>query len=315
MEETKKYKIGFMGTPEEAAIILQALINSGLFDIRVVITRPDKPVGRSDQPQPSPVKQAALSANILVLTPEKVKGNSELLDQLRALDLDTIVVAIYSKILPPKILDMPKMGVVNVHPSILPKYRGASPVTGAILNNDPETGVTIMRLEETMDTGPIIGVSEKIKIESYDTTSSLAEKLAKIGAEALIKFLPDYLDGKIIPVPQADSGVTYVKLIDKQDGLINWQEDAAAIERKIRAYYPWPGTFTKFNGKTLKIIRADVLPETGTLQSVWRTPDGYPAIFANGGSLKLIQVQLEGKKPTTGADFLKGYPTLLSGLV
>jgi len=315
MEETKKYKIGFMGTPEFAVASLQALINDGRYQVAAVITQPDKPVGRSKELISSPIKQTALAAGLTVITPNKLRGNTDLFSQLEALDLDAIIVVAYGKILPQEILDIPKHGVVNVHGSILPKYRGASPIAAAILNDDKTTGVTIMQMGPAMDTGPIIGFSSLIDIADYDTTTSLSTKLSIIGAEALIKYLPDYLDGKITPQPQDNDQATTVKLINKEDGLINWNEDAALIARKIRAYYPWPGTFTTFNGKNLKVIRADALPETGTPKSVWKDPNGYPVIFAGSGSLKLIQVQLEGKKPTSGADFLKGYPQLLNGLV
>ncbi|MBN2585205.1 methionyl-tRNA formyltransferase [Patescibacteria group bacterium] len=310
-----KYRVGFMGTPEAAVPILQALINDARFEIKVVITQPDKPIGRSKTPKPSPVKLLALSANIPILTPEKVKNNSELIAQLKALGLDAIVVAIYGKILPQEVLDIPRRGIVVVHPSTLPKYRGASPVASAILNGDQTTGVTIMKMVLEMDAGPIIGFSDQIKIADGDTTATLSEKLAHVGADTLIKYLPDYLDGTITPIPQDDTQATYVKLINKHDGLIDWQEDSKLIERKIRAYQPWPGVFTKFDNKLLKILRAEFLPETGMVGSVYQTVDGYPAVFAEGGSLKLTQVQLEGKKPTSGADFIKGYPKLLNGLV
>ena len=311
----KKYKIGFMGTPEFAVATLSALIDDGHYQIVVVITQPDKPVGRSKQLQPSPVKKWAVAAGLPVLTPDKVKGNAELFEQLKALDLDAIVVAAYGKILPQEILDIPRDGVVNVHGSILPKYRGASPVAAAILNGDPTTGVTIMKMELAMDTGPVVGTSSPVNIAADDTTATLSDKLSQIGAQTLLKYLPDYLDGKITPTPQDDTRATSVKLINKEDGGIDWQSDAIVIERKVRAYQPWPSAFTKIDGKILKVLRAQLLPETGTAGVVWRTPDGYPAVFTGNGSLKLLEVQLEGKKSATGVDFLRGYPKLLSSLI
>jgi len=310
-----KYRVGFMGTPEFAVASLQALIKDGRFEIKVVVTQPDKPVGRSKQLQPSPVKKWAVATGLPVLAPDKVRDNVELFERLKALDLDTIVVTAYGKILPQEILDIPKYGVVNVHGSTLPKYRGASPIAAAILNGDGQTGVTIMRMELAMDTGPVIGSSDKVPIAPDDTTATLSEKLSQIGAQTLLKYLPDYLDGKITPTPQDDTQATSVKLINKEDGLINWQEDAKKIECKIRAYQPWPSAFTKLDGKILKVLRAELLPETGTAGVVWRTPDGHPAVFTRNGSLKLLEVQLEGKKSTTGVDFLRGYPKLLSGLI
>lgn len=304
-----------MGTPEFAVATLSALISDGQYQIAAVITQSDKPMGRSKELVPSPVKKWAVAAGLPVLTPDKVKGNAELFEQLKALDLDAIVVAAYGKILPQEMLDIPKRGVVNVHGSLLPKYRGASPIAAAILNGDPTTGVTIMKMELAMDTGPVIGSSDKVPIAPDDTTATLSEKLSRIGAEALIKYLPDYLDGKITPTPQDNTQATSVKLINKEDGLINWQEDAKMIERKVRAYQPWPSAFTKLDGKILKVLRAELLPEVGTPGQVWQTPDGYPAVFTGNGSLKLLELQLEGKKTTTGVDFLRGYPKLLSGLI
>lgn len=309
------YRIAVMGTPEFAIPSFEALRSDSRFTIAAVITQPDKPVGRSKQLQPSPVKKWATAAGLPVLAPDKVKDNTELFEQLKTLDLDVIVVAAYGKILPQEILDIPKHGVINVHGSILPKYRGASPIAAAILNGDSQTGVTIMKMELAMDTGPVIGTSSPVNIAPSDTTATLSDKLSQIGAQTLLKHLPDYLDGKITPTPQDNTQATSVKLISKEDGLVNWQEDAKMIERKIRAYQPWPSAFTKLDGKILKVLRAEVLPETSTPGKVWQTPDGYPAVFAGNGSLKLLEVQLEGKKSTTGVDFLRGYPKLLSGLI
>ena len=315
MSMEQKYQIGFMGTPGFAVPSLEALIKDGRFKVALVITQPDKPVGRSRQLQASPVKKWAVAASLPVLAPDKVRDNVELFERLKALDLDTIVVAAYGKILPQEILDIPKLGVVNVHGSILPKYRGASPIAAAILNGDTATGVTIMKMELAMDTGPVIGFSEPVGIAADDTTATLSDKLSQIGAQTLLKYLPDYLDGKITPTPQDDTQATSVKLINKEDGEIDWQSDAIVIERKVRAYQPWPSAFTKLDGKILKVLRAELLPEVGTPGVVWQTPDDYPAVFTQNGSLKLLEVQLEGKKSTTGVDFLRGYPKLLSGLI
>lgn len=315
MENIKKYRTGFMGTPEFAVASLQALIQDGRFEIKAVITQPDRPIGRSKEPQPSPVKKAALEAGLTAITPAKVKGSTELFNQLKALNLDAIVVVAYGKILPQEILDIPKMGVVNVHGSTLPKYRGASPIAGAILSGDAKTGVTIMKLDPEMDTGPIIGISEPVKIAANDTTATLSTKLSLAGAQTLLKCLPDYLEGKITPTPQDETQATYTKLITKEDGQINWNGEAAAIERQIRAYQPWPGAFTQFKGKLLKILRAETIAETHDAGKAWKTLDEYPAIGTKAGSLKLLEVQLEGKKSTSGVDFLRGHPQLLSGLI
>ena len=308
----KKYKTIFIGTPGFAIPSLKALIDSPLFDVQAVITQPDKPGRRGKQPLSSPIKKEAEENNIKVLTPEKIKNNLELFQTLKDLDTDIIVVVAYGKILPQEILDIPRFGVVNIHGSILPKYRGASPIAASILNGDVETGVTLMKMELEMDAGPIIAISQPITITKNDTIVSLSEKMSGIGAEMLIKYLPQYLESKIIPQEQDDNQATYVKLITKQDGVINWQELAEVIERKVRAYWKWPSAFTRFNNKLLKIFRAEVLNiTTGKPGIVWLTDDKYPAVNTSAGSLKLLEIQLEGKKTTYGKDFIVGHKELI----
>ncbi|OGB74060.1 methionyl-tRNA formyltransferase [candidate division Kazan bacterium RBG_13_50_9] len=313
---TPRHKIVFMGTPAFALPSLKGLIESPDFDVVAVITQPDKPLGRSSIHQPSPVKKLALEHNIPALTPEKVKKNTDLLDKLRMLAPEVIVVAAYGKILPQELLDIPPKGVINVHASLLPKHRGASPIAGSILAGELETGVTIMKLVLEMDAGPIIATSKHISITSHDTAGELTAELAEVGAKTLLESLPKYLAGEIMPQEQDSTKATYVKLISKDDGKIDWNEPAETIARKVRAYNPWPSAFTYFNNQPLKILKAEVSSDIAKPSGmVGQTPDNYPVVGTSTGGLKLLMVQLSGKKPTTGKDFLRGYPSLVDSIL
>ncbi|MFH1392873.1 MAG: methionyl-tRNA formyltransferase [Patescibacteria group bacterium] len=265
-------KIVFMGTPEFSVTILEALLDSN-YEIVAVITNPDAPVGRKQILTPSPVKILAEKNKIPVIQPEKMRDN-----------IDLAIVAAYGKIIPKNILDVPRFGTINVHPSFLPKYRGASPIQNAILNGDKKTGVTIMKLDEEMDHGPILANSELL-IANSDTYESLSQKLAIAGAELLIKTIPDYVSGKIKPVEQKHSEATYTKIIKKEDGKINWSKSASETERMIRAFYPWPTAWTIWDGKILKILEAKI----------------------RNGSLEIKKLQLEGGKILPIKEFLNGH--------
>lgn len=305
----KLYRVIFMGTPEFAVPSLQVLINHPQIEIVAVITQPDKPAGRTGTPQPSSIKQLALANNLTVWTPDKVKNNQEIIGQIQAANPDVIVVVAYGKILPQEILNIPKEGIVNVHGSFLPKYRGASPIAGSILNGDTETGITLMKMVLEMDAGPIIAKSEPIAIESQDTTGTLTQKLAPVGAQLLNDKLIPYLEGRLKPTAQDDNQATYVPIIKKEDGLINWQTPAEMIERKSRAYSPWPSIYTFWQDKRLKITNGLVLAETNDQPGqLWITNDKYPAVTTGQGSLKIIRIQPEGKSVMSGADWLRGYP-------
>lgn len=305
-----------MGTPLFAVSSLKALISDNRFEVLAIVTQPDKPTGRGMGLHQSPVKMVALENNIPVFAPNKIKNNLEFLDQLKDLNPDVIVVVAYGKILPQVVLDIPKFGIVNVHASLLPKYRGASPIASAILNGDKTTGITLMKMDLTMDTGPIIATSEETAIESEDTTATLSDKLANVGADLLIEYLPEYLAEEIIPRPQDEIEATYVKIIQKSDGKMDWQENAGTLAKKIRGYYPWPGTFTNFNGKLIKILQAEVLSESPVASGVvWQTLDKYPAVATPTGSLKIIKLQLEGKLAISGKDFLLGYSTFIGSIL
>ncbi|MBU1092190.1 methionyl-tRNA formyltransferase [Patescibacteria group bacterium] len=311
-----KYRVIFMGTPEFAVSSLQVLIDHPQTEVVAIITQPDKPIGRSHTPQPSPVKQLATTHQFPIWTPAKVKNNSELIEQIKSVQPDIIIVSAYGKILPQEILDIPKMGIINVHGSLLPKYRGASPIAGSIINGDFFTGITLMKMVLEMDAGPIIATSQPIPIESTDTTVTLTQKLSLIGAELLQQSLLPYLIGQLTPVPQDENQATFVPVIKKEDGQINWQEDALTIERKIRAYHPWPSTYTFWQDKRLKIIQGEVLLSGKDIPGkIWVTPDKYPAVFTNQGSLKILKVQPEGKSVMSGVDYLRGWPQLIGSIL
>ena len=310
------YKIIFMGTPQFAVPSLDALIKDSTFNIKLVITQPDKPVGRHKKLQPSQIKELAIQNNIEVVTPITLKENTDLIDKIKNIDPDVIVVVAYGKILPKDILDIPKMGIVNIHASILPNHRGASPIVESILTGDKQTGVTLMKLDAKMDTGPILATSKIIAIDNKDTNDTLTKKLSQIGADLLIDNLKIYLDNKLEPQPQDDTKATYTKLINKTDGQIDWHETAEIIERKIRAYNPWPSTFTTFKNNSLKILEAEIIIDIkNTPGLVWQTEDKYPAIATSKDGLKLIKIQLEGKTPISGKDFLLGYPNIVGSVL
>ncbi len=313
----KKYRVIFMGTPEFAVPSLQALLENPQLDIAAVITQPDKPVGRNGMPQPSPIKQLALAQGLVVWTPAKLKNNMDIIAQIKTTNPDVIIVAAYGKILPQEILDIPKESIVNVHGSYLPKYRGASPIAAAILNGDTTTGITLMKMVLEVDAGPIIAISKPVPIEATQTQLSLSHLLAKVGADLLEKNLIPYLEGRIMLTPQDESRATYTHLIEKEDGLINWQEAAEITERKIRAYCPKPGAYTFWQGKRLKIAFGRVIPTQGSFKTgeVWLTPDNHIAVTTSEDSLQLEIICLEGKSLTGDRDFLRGHPTIVGAVL
>jgi methionyl-tRNA formyltransferase len=233
-----------------------------------------------------------LNYNLSVLQPEKI---SEAKKQISELNPDLIIVAAYRQIIPKDILDIPRFGSLNLHPSLLPKYRGPSPIQTAILNNDQTTGLTIILMDEKMDHGPII-TQEKIDISPDDTYQTLEEKLAQLASDSLIKILPQYIQEEIKPKPQDENKASYTKILTRQDGKIDWDKSAQEIERMVRAFSPWPGTWTEFNDKRVKILKAKVVDKES--KATIKTGDGY---------LFLELVQPAGKKPMTGEEFFRGH--------
>ena len=312
------YNLVFFGTPDFAAVILEKLAQS--WPVLAVVTAPDKPVGRKRQLTPSAVKIIARKLGIPVLQPASVKKEDFKL-QIANLKPDVIVVTAYGQILPKELLDIPKHGALNIHPSLLPKYRGASPIQATILAGDEETGVTIMLMDEKMDHGPIIS-SQKSKIKSQKSTyEELSKQLAELGAKLLIDTLPKWLAGEIKPTPQNHSEATFTKRVKKEAGLIDWTKPTDYIERMTRAFYPWPGVYSnltikQFNNltKKLKIIKVDILKiehnkKPGT---VFLTKDRRMAVACGQDALILEELQLEGKRKMTAQEFLNGHPDFIS---
>ncbi|MDO8654825.1 MAG: methionyl-tRNA formyltransferase, partial [bacterium] len=244
----------FFGTSEFGAIVLQEIVRAGIIPA-LVVTTPDKPAGRKLQLRPSEVKQAALELHIPFLQPETLQG--EVLSELRLMAPDLFLVAAYGKILPQELLDIPKQGSLNVHPSLLPKYRGAAPVQAVLLNGDETTGVTVMLMDKDMDHGPILAQREFLIGNTLFTYPELHDKLAEIGGALLAETIPLWIAGKTQAVPQEDSEATYTERLTKEAGNVDWSRPALYIERQVRALQPWPGAYTQ--GKTLKILKARVL--------------------------------------------------------
>lgn len=300
-------KIAFMGTPDFAVGALEALIKAG-HEVAAVVTQPDKAKGRSGQTQFPPVKECALKYNIPVFQPAKIK-TPEAVAKLKEYDADVFVVAAFGQILSKEILDMPKYGCVNIHASLLPKYRGAAPINWCIINGERETGVTIMQMDEGVDTGDIL-VSKAVPIAEKETAQSLSEKLAAAGAELIAAALPKLEAGELTPVKQDDSRSCYAKMMEKSLGEIDWNQDAVSIERLVRGVNPWPGAYASFQGKTVKIWRCDVadtelvsVQKPGTITDV--TKNSF-TVACGKGALRVLELQLEGKKRMGTKAFLAG---------
>lgn len=296
-------RIVFMGTPEFAVPILQTLMES--YQVVAVYTRTDKPVGRGKQIVPSPVKEFALAHDLPLEQPRTLRNGAEQ-HLLQSYQPDVIVVAAYGMILPKAVLDAPFKGCLNVHASLLPRWRGASPITYAILHGDTETGVTLMQMDEGLDTGAIL-LQRSIPLARDETTGTLTEKLARLGAELVCEGLPEYLAGKLAPRLQDNAHATMTPLVAKEDGRMNWSKSAIFLERMVRAYQPWPTAYTLYHGEPFKILRAAVLDHTapeipGTVLQI-----GKDIGIATGkGVLLLHQVQLAGKRVMMAGEFARG---------
>ena len=304
-------KIVFMGTPEAAALSLKALIEGG-HEILAVVTQPDRPRGRGRKISFPPVKELALKYSLRIEQPKKIKGNRDFISLLRSLDPAIIVVVAYGRILPREILDIPEHGCVNVHASLLPKYRGAAPIQWALLNGEKETGVTIMKLDELLDTGDII-LQEKVEIRDDDNAFSLSRKLFSAGSRLLLKALEQIEEGKAQYRPQKEAEATQAPAIQKESGEIDWRRPAPEIHNRIRAMVPWPGGHTFYRERLLKIWRSDLhvadlatrhkLP--GTVVHIVKQV-GF--IVATGrGHLLILEVQPEGGKRMGAYDFVIGH--------
>lgn len=294
-------RVVFMGSPDFALPSLRALAKA--YDLVGVVTQPDRPSGRGRELKAPPVKTFALELNVPVIQPEKLRG-PEAMDQLRAWAPHVIVVAAFGQILKPDVLELPLYGSINVHASLLPRWRGAAPVNAAILNGDEETGVTIMKMDAGLDTGPILS-RKSIRIMQDDTAGSVFESLSTLGADLLLATLPDYFSGKITPRPQPVEGVTYAPMLKKDEGRLDFTRSAEELGRRVRAFNPWPGAFMDFDGTNLKVHRAhaEAGKESEGRKLIYR---GQAGVGAGSGILILDEVQPAGKKSMSGKDFLRG---------
>jgi methionyl-tRNA formyltransferase len=321
-------RLVFMGTPEFAVPSLAALLDAG-YDLVGVLTKEDQPAGRGQKVEASAVKQLARAHGLTIQQPRTLRV-AEARTALADLAPDVIVVAAYGLILPQEVLDLPRFGCINVHGSVLPRWRGAAPIAAAILAGDVEVGVSIMRMDAGVDTGPMLSAAY-LPIAADDTTGTLTPKLASLGADLLVRTLPRWLAGELTPLPQPDEGVTWAPRITKEDGLIDWSEPAALIERRVRAYQPWPTAYTRWNGLGLKVLRALAGQETGDrsqesgdrgqgsgvrgqeIGTIIAGKAGSAGVVTGMGVLWLEEVQLAGKRATPIGAFLQGARGFVGG--
>ncbi|MDB4940146.1 MAG: Methionyl-tRNA formyltransferase [Candidatus Doudnabacteria bacterium] len=298
-------KILFFGTSDFSAKILKALSNQ--FEIVGVVTQTDKAVGRKKEFRQSPVAIIAGELGFKVLKPQSLK-NEEALNQIKALNADIFVVIAYGKIIPQNILDLAKQGAINIHPSLLPKYRGPSPIQSVLLNGEKETGVTIMLMDQLMDHGKIL-LQEKINIDPDETHAQLEDKLYTLSEKLILKTIPQYLDNQITPLEQNHDQATFCKIISKEDGKIDWIKPAAEIYNQYRAYSSWPGIWSTYNDQILKIKKITLtshLLEQSIPGTVYKNENRI-IVAAGKGSIEILELQLEGKTTTTATNFILGH--------
>ena len=302
-------KIIFMGTAELSCTSLEKLAHDSQFQITAVVTQPDKPQGRELKLQPPPVKILAQKLNLPILQPAKAR-DEHFVSELRAAKPDLIVVAAYGHLLPPAILDLPRFGCLNVHTSLLPKYRGAAPIQWAIANGETETGVTIMKMDAGMDTGAIL-TQKRTPILPQDDSASLHNRLAQLGAELLLDTIPGYVAGKILPQSQPENA-SYAPKIKREDGQIDWNQPAQTILNRLRAFTPWPGAFTFLKTEPrpclLKIWKAEVIEKSGGAGEILFADENGIIVACGKNALRILELQREGGRRITARDFLGGCP-------
>jgi len=300
-------RIVFIGTGEIGAPTLRALLNSE-HEVAAVVTQPDKPVGREQRIEPPPIKKEIATSGIPVLQPPRIK-DPQAIEEVRRLTPDVIVVAAYGQILPREVLEIPRLACLNLHASLLPRWRGAAPIQAAIAAGDSETGITVMYMAEGLDTGDIL-LQRSVEILPNDTGGSLHDRLAQVAPEALLECLQLVAAANSPRIPQDNAFATYAPKLKREHGQIDWSESAEAIERKVRAYNPWPGAFMKVDGQNLKVFSASVVDLNGEPGEILRSDKDL--IIATGkGALSLTEVQLEGKRRMIAAKFLRGHGALL----
>ena len=306
-------KVIFAGTPDFAAAALKAIAAAG-FEIPLVLTQPDRPKGRGMQLAPSPVKQAALELGLRVAQPEKLRNNAEALQMLKEVDADVMVVAAYGLILPQDVLDTPKHGCLNIHASLLPRWRGAAPIQRAIEAGDAETGVCIMQMDIGLDTGYVVS-EHRYAIQPTDTANEVHDALMSLGAAAIVADLQQLkTEGRLKSVKQPEEGVTYAQKLSKEEARINWNESAAVIERKIRAFNPVPAAWVEYQGKPMKIWRAEAVTQQGRAGEVLSCSSDGLIIACGENALKITELQPSGSKRMDIAAFAAGH-TVEAGTV
>ena len=305
-----------MGTPAVAVPVLAALLDEG-HEVVGVYTQPDRPAGRGKQVAPTPVKGFAMQRGLRVLQPASLRRDEAARQELASLAPDIVVVAAYGLFIPADILDRPILGCLNVHPSLLPLYRGPAPVASAILSGDAVTGVTVMRVTELMDAGPIVA-QQQTPIGPNDTTGALTERLFQIGADLLVEILPRWQRGEVQAIPQDESRATVTGRLSREDGEIDWTRPASYTARQVRGHDPWPGSFTRWRGRLLKIIAAsetESQPQAaGGPGHVTPLPDGA-GIVTGDGVLALSKLQLEGRRAVSAKEFVQGYRDFVGSMV
>ena len=299
-----------MGSPEFALPSLDALSANQALDLVGVVTQPDRPAGRGRKLRSSPVKLRCAELGVSIYQPESLKS-SVIIPLLQALNADLIIVAAYGMILPPEVLDLPKFGSINVHASLLPRWRGAAPIQAAIHAGDSDTGVTIMKMDPGLDTGPILS-QRRIAIHSSDTGGKLSERLADQGAVLLLETIPGYISGELHPRKQDDNKATFAPMLKKSDGRLDFKRPAIELERQIRAFDPWPSSFIEWGNKRVRIHKADALSDSPLEPGVVGIIENKPAIGANPGTLLLQIVQPAGGNKMPGEDFIRGAGGILN---
>ena len=300
-------KLVYMGTPDFAVPPLTALVEAG-HEVAAVVTQPDKPKGRGKAVLMTPVKEKALSYGIPVYQPARIKKDEEFLKTLREINPDAIVVAAFGQILPKEILELPKYGCVNIHASLLPKYRGAAPIQWAVIDGEKESGITTMMMDVGLDTGDMLDRTV-IPLAEDETGGSLFEKLSRAGGPLILKTLEALENGTAVRTKQPEEGATYAGMLDKSLGNIDWTQSAAKIERLIRGLNPWPSAYTGYKGKTMKLWAADVLEGTfeGVPGEIIKVEKERVLVRTGDGALAVKELQLEGKKRMDAASFLRGF--------
>jgi methionyl-tRNA formyltransferase len=302
---TQSLNLVFCGTPNFAVPTLEKLVDAG-FRVHLVVTQPDRAKGRGLELVPSPVKGSALKLNIPIAQPDRIKSNDEFRAQLAAVKPDAIIVVGYGRIIPQWMLDLPPLGNINLHASLLPKYRGAAPIQWAIANGETVTGVTTMRIDAGLDTGDILE-QEKLAIAPDDTAETLAPRLALIGSDLTVETLHRLQAATAQPRPQDNSEATLAPILKKEDGLVDFSRTAAEIFNRIRGFQPWPGAYTRFRGKTLQIVKARPATVAALPSELQVLSDHLVVGCAPSTSLELLEIQVEGKKRTSAQDFIHGY--------